>query len=71
MAQWVKDPMLSLQWLRLLQWWGIDLHFWNIHMTWPKKEKQCKSGQTPSQQVASDIGECSGPFSHSRTPPWE
>ena len=33
-AQWVKDPMLSLLWHELLVWYGFD--------PWPKKKKKKK-----------------------------
>ena len=43
MVQWVKDPALSLQWLRSLLWHGFHLWLGNFHMSWawPKtKEKK-------------------------------
>ena len=37
MAQWVKDSVLSLQWLRLLLWLGFNL--------WPRKFRILQCGQ--------------------------
>ena len=44
-AQWVKDPMLSLQWLRLLLWRRLDPWPRNFCMpqAQPKKEKNQKT----------------------------
>ena len=44
MAQWVKDPTLSKQWLRLLLWHGLDLHPGNFHIpwVWSKRKKNWK-----------------------------
>ena len=41
-AQWVKDPALSLQWLRSLLWCGFDPKPRKFHMPWewPKKKKK-------------------------------
>ena len=41
MAQQVKDPALSLPWLRLLLWNGFDPWPGTFHMpwVWPKKTK--------------------------------
>ena len=38
-AQQVKDPVLSLQWLGLLLWCGFELWSWNFHMlqAWRKR----------------------------------
>ena len=40
MAQWVKDPVLSPQWLGLLPWHRFNLWLWNFYMprVQPKKE---------------------------------
>ena len=42
MAQWVKDPVLSLLWLRLLLWRRFDPWPRNFDMpqVWPKKKKE-------------------------------
>ena len=42
MAQWVKDPALSLQWLGSPPWRGFDPWPGNCHMlqAWPKKRKE-------------------------------
>ena len=42
MLQWVKDPALSLQQLRLLLWLGFKPWPGNFHMPWehPKQKKQ-------------------------------
>ena len=42
MGQWVTDPALSLQWLRLLMWCRFDPWPGNFYMlwVWPKKQKQ-------------------------------
>ena len=34
MAQWVKDPVLSLQWLGLLLRLGFDPWLPNVHVPW-------------------------------------
>ena len=45
MAQQVKDPKLSLQWLKLLLWQGFDPWLRNFHMPWvPEKKKKKKLG---------------------------
>ena len=43
----VKDPMLSLKWLRLLLWQGFDPGPRNFHMpwAWPKKQNQINKKQ--------------------------
>ena len=38
-AQWVKDPALSLQWLWLLLWHGFDPWPRNFHMPWAQPKK--------------------------------
>ena len=40
MAQWVKDPVLSLRGLGSLSWVGFDRWPSNLHMphAWPKKK---------------------------------
>ena len=46
-AEWIKDPVLSLQQLRWLLWHGFDPWLWNFHMpwVWPKiKIKKIKLG---------------------------
>ena len=42
MAQWVKELVLSLQWLRLLLEYGLNPWPENFHMLqlWPKKKKK-------------------------------
>ena len=51
MAQRVKDPVLSLQWLRLLLWLGFDPRPRNFHVpqAWPEKPKQ--ASRKPHIQV--------------------
>ena len=46
-AQWIKDPMLSLQCLGLLLWHGFSLWPGNFHMLWaqPKKKQQKQKKQ--------------------------
>ena len=41
MAQWVKDPVLSLQWLRWVLWHRLNSWPGNFQMSqvWPKKLK--------------------------------
>ena len=34
MAQWIKDPVLSLWWLELLLWPGFDPWPRNFHIQW-------------------------------------
>ena len=40
MVQWVKDLILSLQWLRLLLWLIFDLWPGKFHRLWAKKAKE-------------------------------
>ena len=40
MAQWVKDPMLSLQPLRSLLWHGFNPWSGNFHLAWAQSKKQ-------------------------------
>ena len=42
MVQWVKDPVLSLQWLRSLLWRGFDPWPGNFHL--PKEQPKKKKG---------------------------
>ena len=44
MAQWVKDPVFSLEWLRWLLWGRFSPWPGNIHIlwTWPKKQQTNK-----------------------------
>lgn len=42
MAQWVKDLLLSLQWLRLLLWLGFYSWLSNFHTTQVQPNKQTK-----------------------------
>ena len=44
-AQWVKDPVLSLRWLRSLL-WQVNPWPWNFHMVWVQS-KQNKTKQPP------------------------
>ena len=46
MAQWVKDPLWSLRWLRWLLWHGFNPWPGNFHRLWaqPKKEKKRMHG---------------------------
>ena len=41
-AQWIKDPVLSLLWYRSLLWHGFDPWPGNFHLWWaqPKKKKE-------------------------------
>ena len=39
MAQWLRDPVLSLQWLRLLLWCRFDPWLQNVHMLQVWKNK--------------------------------
>jgi len=46
-AQWVKDPALSLQWFGLLLWYGFNPWPGKFHMPWvPPDEKE--KGKTSS-----------------------
>ena len=41
-AHWVKDSVLSLQWLRSLLWCGFDPWPGNVHVLWEWQEKKKK-----------------------------
>ena len=42
MVQWVKDSVLSLQWLGLLLWHRFDLWLGNFHTPWVWSKKKKK-----------------------------
>jgi len=42
-VQWVKDPELSLKWLRLLLWHGFDPRHMNLHMPRVRPKKKNNS----------------------------
>ena len=45
-AQWIKDPALSLQWLKLLLWHGFDLWPRDFCKLWlPQKERKKERGE--------------------------
>ena len=55
MVQWVKDPAISLQWLRSVLWWRFDPWPRNFHMQWarvppaPQKSATLSMGQEVDQ----------------------
>ena len=64
-AQWVKDLVLSLQWLGLLSWHRFDpltRSFYMLQM-WPKKSRDAGT-----QSVAAKLSAPSLPLPHNPTP---
>ena len=53
MIQWVKDPALSLQWLKLLPWHRFDLWPRNFHMpgAQPKIKTKPKQNRKKEKKV--------------------
>ena len=54
MAQWVKNPALSLQWLRLLLWHRFNPWPRNFCMPWTKPKKKTNK-QTKKKHQATTI----------------
>ena len=54
----VKDPAVSLQWLRLLLWWGFDLWSGNFHtpQAWQKKKKKKKKKKKNTRESKRQAG---------------
>ena len=62
-AQWVKDPVLSLQWLGLVPCHGFDPWPGDFHVpqVWPEKKKKKKKKKTAFRGFHSiSVGICGG-----------
>lgn len=56
-AEWIKDPVLSLQQLRWLLWHGFDPSLGNFHRpwAWPKKSDQPTNQKAPPERPLLDL----------------
>ena len=58
LAQWIKDPVLSLQWLRLLLWYRFDPWPRNFCMPWVWSKKREKTSTKYSNCKDTCIKQC-------------